>query len=132
MRRAGIIIAYTARNTNTAIARLMTLYGMSAVAWRKHSRESGLHGPNAELHSGRPRSAVADKVVAVINRTQQARPLVTAPNGSYTRWQLLQALNRTLHHLPLTFSAQHHRERSFNSSEPFSWLRRSTTSSAVA
>ncbi|MCU0528718.1 MAG: helix-turn-helix domain-containing protein [Cyanobium sp. Prado107] len=74
VRRAQIVLACGAGETNTVIAKRMGLTGMTVGKWRKRYRELGLEGPHDELRPGRPRTYEDHTVAEVINRALQTRP----------------------------------------------------------
>lgn len=71
VQRAQIVLACSAGETNTAIAKRMGLTGMTVGKWRKRYRELGLEGLHDELRPGRPRTYEDDTVAEVINRALQ-------------------------------------------------------------
>ena len=71
VQRAQIVLACSAGETNTAIAKRMGLTGMTVGKWRKRYRELGLEGLHDELRPGRPRTYEDDPVAELINRALQ-------------------------------------------------------------
>jgi transposase len=74
VKRAQIVLACGAGETNTSIAKRMGLTGMTVGKWRKRYRELGLEGLHDELRPGRPRTYEDDTVAEVINRALQCKP----------------------------------------------------------
>ena len=62
VRRAQIVLACGTGETNTAIAKLMGLTGMTVGKRRKRYRVLGLEGLHDKLHLGRPHTYEDDKV----------------------------------------------------------------------
>jgi putative transposase len=69
VQRAQIVVACSARETNTEVAKRMELTGMTVGKWRKRYREIGLEDLHDVLRPDRPRIYEDDTVAMVINRT---------------------------------------------------------------
>ena len=119
VKRAQIVLASSAGETNTSIAKRMGLTGMTVGKWRNCYGELGLEGLHDELRPGQPHSHENHKVAELINRALQTRP----PDGS-TRWSARPlaaetGISKTTGHRRLqTFSVQPHRQKSHRSAEP--------------
>ena len=74
VQRAQIVLTCGAGETNTAIAKRMSLTGTTVGKWRKCYLEQGLEGLHDELRPGRPRTYEDEDVAEVINRTLQTKP----------------------------------------------------------
>lgn len=73
VRRAQIVLACGAGETNRAMAKRLGLTGMTVGKWRKRYRRLSLEGLHAELHPGRPRTCEDDTVAEVINQALQTK-----------------------------------------------------------
>ncbi|MFO8237760.1 MAG: IS630 family transposase [Prochlorococcaceae cyanobacterium] len=121
VRRAQIVLACGAGETNTAIAKRMGLTGMTVGKWRKRYRELGLEGLHDELRPGRPRTYEDDTVAEVINRALQAKPADGSTQWSARSLAAATGISKTTVHRWLqTFSVQPHRQKHFKlSTDPF-------------
>lgn len=113
IQRAEIVLACSAGETNTAIAKRMGLTGMTVGKWRKRYRELGLEGLHDELRPGRPRTYEDDKVAEVIIRALQAKPTDGSTQWSARSLAAATGISKTTVHRWLqTFSVQPHRQMS--------------------
>lgn len=112
VQRAQIVLACSAGETNTAIAKRMGLTGMTVGKWRKRYRELGLEGLHDELRPGRPRTYEDDTVAEVINRALQAKPTDGSTQWSARSLAAATGISKTTVHRWLqTFSVQPHRQK---------------------
>lgn len=121
MRRAQIVLACAAGETNTAISKQMGLTDMTVGKWRRRYRELGLEGLHDELRPGRPRTYVDDKVAEVINRALQSKPADGSTQWTARSLAAATGISKsTAHRWLQTFSLQPHRQKSFKlSNDPF-------------
>ncbi len=121
VQRAQIVLACSAGETNTAIAKRMGLTGMNVGKWRKRYRELGLEGLHDELRPGRSRNYDDDTVAEVINRALQTQPTDGSTQWSTGSLAATTGISKTTFHRWLqTFSVQSHRQKHFKlSTDPF-------------
>jgi putative transposase len=114
VQRARIVLACSAGETNTAIAKRMGLTGMTVGKWRKRYRELGLEGLHDELRPGRPRTDEDDTVAEVINRALQTKPTDGSTQWSARSLAAATGISKTTVHRWLqTFSVPPHRQKHF-------------------
>ena len=121
LQRAQIVLACSAGETNTAIAKRMGLTGMTVGKWRTRYRELSLEGLHDDLRPGRRRTDEDDTVAEVINRALQTK--LTDGSTQWSARSLTAATGiakTTVHRWLQTFSVQPHRQKHFQlSTDPF-------------
>ena len=121
VRRAQIVLACAAGESNVAIAQRMRLHQATVANWRKRYLRGGIEGLHDELRRGRPRTYEDDRVAETLNTALQ-----TTPRDGSTHWSV-RALSEetgisksTVQRWFTLFSIQPHRQRHFKlSNDPF-------------
>ena len=120
VRRAQIVLAAAAGETNASIAKRLKLSRPTVGKWRRRYLEQGLEGLHDELRPGRPRTHEDERVAEVINAALQAPP------PSATHWTVRSMAERsgvsksTVARWFDLFGVQPHRQRAFKlSNDPF-------------
>lgn len=120
VRRAQIILASAAGDSNTAIAGRLKLSLPTIGVWRARYHRQGLAGLYGEARPGRPRSHDDERVAALLTKILRTRP------RHATHWSVRRVAKETgipkstvQRYLNL-FGVQPHRQRSFKlSTDPF-------------
>ena len=127
VRRAQIVLACGAGESNTAIAQRMGLTGMTVGKWRKRFIDQRLDGLHDEPRPGAERTITDDQVEQIVVKT-----LETTPSGR-THWSTRSmAKNVGLSHATIgriwrTFGLKPHRTEDFRPvSSSSSWAPRSS------
>jgi putative transposase len=114
VRRAKIVLACAAGETNTAIAKRMGLTGMTVGKLRKRYRELGLGGLHDQLRPGHPRTYEDDQVAEVINRALQTKPADGSTHWSARTLAAETGISKsTVYRWLQAFSLQPHRQKTF-------------------
>ena len=120
VRRAQIILASAAGDSNTMIARRLRLSLPTIGVWRERYLRHGLVGLYGEARPGRPRDHDDERVATLLAKTLRTRPCHA------THWSVRLVAKET--HIPKStvqrylrlFGVQPHRQRSFKlSTDPF-------------
>lgn len=74
VRRAQIVLASAAGESNAAIAKRLRLSNVTVGKWRQRYVDCGIAGLHDELRAGRPRSFADEQVAEVINQALHTRP----------------------------------------------------------
>jgi putative transposase len=120
VRRAQIILASAAGDSNTMIARRLRLSLPTIGVWRERYLRHGLAGLYGEARPGRPRDHDDERVATLLAKTLRTRPCHA------THWSVRLVAKET--HIPKStvqrylrlFGVQPHRQRSFKlSTDPF-------------
>lgn len=120
VRRAHIILASAAGESNTAIAQRLKLSLPTVGLWRERYCRQGLAGLYGEARSGRPRHHDDERVAALLTKTLRPRP------RHATHWSVRGVAQETgipkstVQRYLSVFGVQPHRQRSFKlSTDPF-------------
>jgi len=119
--RAEIVLLCAGGSDNGAVARKAGVSRQTVGKWRERFRQQGLMGLYDERRSGRPRSIEEERIMELLKRTLETKPI----DGS-THWSCRSAAEATglskstVNRVWSAFGVQPHRQKHFKlSTDPF-------------
>lgn len=119
-RRASMILAMRAGESNTAVARRFGVSRGTAISCRQRFIERGIEGLHSELKPGRPRDLSEERIAELINTALSSKPPAQTHWSRRTLAEQTGISKSTVHRYLTMFGLQPHRSKSFKlSNDPF-------------
>jgi putative transposase len=119
-RRAAMILAMCAGESNSAVARRFGVNRGTAIGCRQRFIERGIEGLHSELKSGRPRDLSEERIAELINTAVSSKPPGQTHWSRRTLSEQTGISKSTVHRYLTMFGLQPHRSKSFKlSNDPF-------------